>query len=154
MSNKEWGNITWKLFHSLAAQVNEAKFSEVRDKLINIIINTCNNLPCPFCKEHASNKVIKRAYINNIKTKAHYIDFLRQLHNIVNIKLYKKTYSMEEIKDMYNNTNLGMIIKEFIRIYSIQYHNMRFISDSMHRNEYVKNLIKELNSIKYAIGET
>lgn len=151
MSNKEWGNITWKLLHSLAAQVNEDKFPEVRDKLINIIINTCKNLPCPYCKDHATNKVIKRAYINNIKTKAHYIEFLRQLHNIVNIKLGKKIYSREEIKDMYNNTNLGIIIKDFIRIYSIQYHNIRLIADNMHKQQFVKNLIQELNSIKYAI---
>ena len=30
MSSKEWGNITWKLFHTLAEQINESKFQEVR----------------------------------------------------------------------------------------------------------------------------
>lgn len=151
MSNKEWGNITWKLFHSLATQINEEKFPEVSDKLINIIIKTCSNLPCPFCSDHASNHVLKKANIKNIKTKIHFIEFLRQLHNIVNIKLQKKTYTMEEIKNMYSNENLGQIINEFIRIYSIQYHNMRLMTNAMHRKLFLKDLIKDLNDIKYAI---
>jgi hypothetical protein len=150
MSNKEWGNITWKLFHSLAAQIKEDKFDEVKNELINIIIKTCKNLPCPFCSEHASNKVLKRAYTQNIKTKLHFIEFLRQLHNIVNLKLQKKTYSMEEINAMYVTENLGTIIPEFFRIYSIQYHNMRLMTNSMHRKIFLKELINDLNSIKYA----
>ena len=154
MSNKEWGNITWKLFHSLAEQINETEFMNVRNKLIHIIINTCHHLPCPFCSEHASNHVLKRAYLNNIKTKAHFIEFLRQLHNIVNIKLKKKTFTREEIKNMYINVNLGATIPEFFRIYSIQYHNMRLMTHSMQRQLFLKDLIGELNSIKYAVGES
>ena len=154
MSNKEWGNITWKLFHSLAAQINEEKFPEVRDKLINIIVKTCKNLPCPFCADHASNHVLKRAYINNIKTKKHLIEFLRQLHNIVNIKLQKRQLSMTEINDMYTNENLRNTIREFMRLYSIQYHNMRLMSHNMHRQQFLKDLIIDLNSVKYAVGET
>jgi len=154
MSNKEWGNITWKLFHTLAAQINEEKFPEVRAKLINIVIRTCKNLPCPFCADHASNHVLKRCYINNIKTKAHFIEFLRQLHNIVNIKLQKKTFTMNEINDMYTSVNLRSTIHEFIRLYSVQYHNMRLMVNNMHRRQFLKDLIQELNIIKYAVVET
>jgi hypothetical protein len=151
MSNKEWGNITWSLFHNLAARVKEDKFSEVKDKLINIVISTCNNLPCPICMEHASNHILKRAYIGNIKTKEHFIEFLRQMHNIVNIKLHKKNYTIEEIKDMYLNENLGSIINNFFRIYSIQYHNMRLMANSMNRKIFLKKFANNLNEIKYAI---
>ena len=154
MSNKVWGNITWKLFHSLSMQIDETEFSNVKNTLINIIINTCHNLPCPFCADHASNHVLKRAYINNIKTKAHFIEFLRQLHNIVNIKLQKRQLSMTEINDMYTNENLRNTIYEFMRLYSIQYHNMRLMSHNMHRQQFLKDLIVDLNSVKYAVGET
>ena len=151
MSNKVWGNITWKLFHSLSMQIDEKEFSNVKNTLINIIINTCYNLPCPFCSDHASNHVLKRAYIKNIKTKEHFVEFLRQLHNIVNIKLNKKIFTIEELNTIYIDINLGNIIQEFIKIYSIQYHNMRLMAHNMQRQLFLKQLIKDLNSIKYAL---
>ena len=153
MSTKEWGNITWKFFHTLAAQIKEDKFSEIRDKLIDIVIQTCSHLPCPDCTDHASNKVLKRAYIKNIKTKTHFIEFLRQLHNIVNIKLYKKTYTMEEIKNMYTDVNLYVTTNQFLKIYSKQHYNIRLITHNMHRQKFIQLLIDNLNSIKYAMED-
>ena len=152
MSTKEWGNITWKLFHTLVAQIKEEHFDKVKNKLVNIVINTCKNLPCPFCAEHASNKVLKRAYIQNIKTKEHFIEFIRQLHNIVNIKLMKKVYSINEVNNMYKNENLGIIINEFFKIYSIQYHNMRLMTNSMYRKIFLNDLMNDLHSIRYAFN--
>ena len=126
MSTKEWGNITWKFFHTLAEQINESKFPEVRDKLVNIVTTTCEHLPCPDCSEHAT-RILKKAYIKNIRTKKHFIEFLRQFHNIVNIKLSKKTYNNEEIKDMYNKNNLTQIIYQLISIYSKPTNNSKMM---------------------------
>ena len=149
MSTKEWGNITWKLFHTLAAQIDEDKFSEVREKLINIVIETCNHLPCPDCSDDASNKILKRASIKNIRTKIHFIEFLRQMHNIVNIKLFKKTFTMEEIKDMYNDVNLGATIQQFIYIYSKPTASPRLMAHNMHKKQFIKSFLLKLNEIRY-----
>ena len=151
MSTQEWGNITWKLFHTLAEQVNESKFPEIKDKFINIIIDTCHHLPCPDCTEHATT-IIKKAYIKNIKTKKHIIEFLRQLHNIVNIKLHKKTYTSEEIQNIYKQNDLGIIINQFINIYSRQNSSQRMITYNLHKKLFIKNLLQNLNDIKYAVG--
>ena len=149
MSSKQWGNITWKFFHTLAEKVNETIFPEVREIMIKIIVNTCSNLPCPQCKEHATN-VIKQSYINNIKTKKHYIEFLRQFHNIVNIKLNKKTYSIEEIKDMYINENMYNILLEFKFFYSKTNMAERMIADNFNKKLFLVTLYNDLNTIKYA----
>ena len=151
MSAQEWGNITWKFFHTLAIQINDEQFSEVRDKVINIIITTCNNLPCPYCKDHASNILDKKCYIKNIKTKEHFVEFLRQLHNIVNIKLGKKIFTLEEINDMYINNNIYIIVKQFIAIYSKPSGSPRLMSHTKNKSAYIKTLILNLNSIKYAL---
>ena len=153
MSTKEWGNITWKFFHTLAEQINESKFPEVRDELISIITGICQHLPCPDCTEHATN-ILKKAYTKNIRTKKHFVEFLRQLHNIVNIKLHKKTYTNEEIKIMYKQNNLGQIINQLINIYSRPNHSPRMMTHNLHKNLFLITLVVNLNSIKYAVGET
>ena len=97
MPTDKWGNATWLLFHTLAAQIDESKFEKNKNLLIEIITTTCAHLPCPTCTKDASN-IIKRGNLHNIKTKSDFVEFLRQFHNIVNIKLHKKSYSAEEIK--------------------------------------------------------
>ena len=151
MSIKEWGNITWRFFHTLAQHIDENKFAEVRSIAIEIVISTCKNLPCPDCTEHASHILLKKAYIKNIKTKHHFIEFLRQFHNIVNIKLYKKSVSKEELKDKYSDTNLNIVIRQFIKVFSIQTHNMRLMNENFQRNLYLQRLTQNLNKIKYAL---
>ena len=87
-SIQDWGKHTWIFIHTLAAKIAANHFSKVKNKIISLILNICKNLPCPACSQHAD-IVLKQAYITNISTKSHLIEFLRQFHNIVNIKLHK-----------------------------------------------------------------
>ena len=93
MNSKIWGTITWLFFHTLAEKIHENKFEKVKVDVINIIILVCNNLPCPDCSNHAT-EVLKKAYISNIQSKKHLIEFLRQFHNIVNIKIGKQEFTI------------------------------------------------------------
>lgn len=150
MSSQEWGNITWKFFHTLADKIDESQFYIVKDRVIDIIVSTCGNLPCPDCSEHAT-KILKKSYIRNIRTKEHLIEFIRQLHNIINIKLSKKTYSSEEIKDMYINVNIYATVKELIHIYSKKTSAPKMMSHNLHKNIFMRTLTSKLNNIKHAI---
>ena len=104
MSSKIWGTYTWIFFHTLAEKIKEEHFESNRKDFINIIIKTCNHLPCPDCSEHATS-TLKKANLENIKTKKHFIEFLRQFHNIVNIKINKKEMSEESIINLYMDNN-------------------------------------------------
>ena len=50
-SKKEWGNICWFLFHTLAYKLNNDAHI---GKLLEQILSICNNLPCEDCASHAT----------------------------------------------------------------------------------------------------
>ena len=63
MSQKEWGNITWLLFHSLAEKIDDNSFSIVKDQLIYFIKYTCeNSIPCPIQSESCNRNIKKWKY--------------------------------------------------------------------------------------------
>ena len=76
------------------------------------------------------------------------IEFLRQFHNIVNIKLHKKNVTETEINNIYKNTNLYNTIREFIRIYNITYHNLKLNKSDYHKKNFINNFITKINKIQ------
>ena len=142
----EWGNITWALFHTLAVQIDKDKFLQVKDKLIMIITKTCQHLPCPVCSKDAT-EILKKANINNIHTKDDLIEFLRQFHNIVNVKLKKKTMDKQKLENMYKKNNLAEIIQLFIKIYKTSYGNMKLMMHNFHKEQFIKQLQPQLINI-------
>jgi hypothetical protein len=146
MTTKEWGNLTWKLFHTLAAQIRDQDFFRVKDQLIDIVISTCHHLPCPTCTKDAIS-ITTHAKIHDIQTKQDFIEFVRQLHNVVNIKLNKKTYSQSEIKDMYNKIHLANLMTSFIKTYNKTYGNMKMMTHNYHKQKYIAVLIPKLKHV-------
>jgi len=140
MSQKQWGNITWILFHSLAESVNPECFNQAKPLILNFINNTCINLPCPICSQHAKS-TLSKAYLNQIHTKADLIEFLRQFHNIVNIETDKPTVSKEQMIKMYKGAKLGEIIKAFVKVYTVSYGNFNVAAmiRSNDRGIFIKN---------------
>ena len=146
MSINVWGPLTWKLFHTLAEKVDETKFFENKDKLVKVIIDICKHLPCPECSKDAVN-ILDKAYIKNIKTKKHFIEFIRQFHNIVNIKLHKKMYSITESDDMYKDVNLTILLKDFFNIFFIKQYNTKLMTHNTQRHLFKRPLYKQLSEI-------
>jgi hypothetical protein len=140
MTTKEWGNLTWKLFHTLAAQIQEQDFFRVKDQLIDVVITTCHHLPCPTCTKDAMS-ITKQAKIQDIQTKEDFIEFVRQLHNVVNIKLNKKIYSQDEIKNMYNTIHLDKLMTSFIIVYNKTYGNMKMMTHNYHKQQFITLLV-------------
>jgi hypothetical protein len=146
MSNTQWGNITWNFLHTFAIQINEKKFHKIRNIAIDLVVLICNNLPCPICRTDATN-IINKAYLNNIQTKTHFVEFICQLHNIVNIKLEKTSVNRDEFSDKYKKMNLINIINEFIRIYSVSYHNLRLLNNDYKQQQFIITFKSKLNEI-------
>ena len=150
MNSKYWGTITWIFFHTFAEKIKDEEFENNKALFINIIINTCNHLPCPECSEHAS-KVLKQAYLNNIKIKKNFVEFLRQFHNIVNIKTNKKEFTREEIKDLYNNNNLSLVLINLIRTYKSIKTSERLMMYNFYRDKFLTQLYNDIQKIKHLI---
>lgn len=150
MNSQYWGTITWIFFHTFAEKIKEEHFENNKELFINIIINTCNHLPCPECSDHAT-KVLNQAYLSNIKTKKHFIEFLRQFHNIVNIKTNKKELTSEEIMDLYKNNNLSLILINLIRTYKSIKTSDRLMMYNFYRDKFLIQLNNDIQKIKHLI---
>ena len=146
MSNKEWGNATWILFHTLAQQIREDAFIKEKDKLISFITRTCAHLPCPVCAGDAT-RTVSRAYISKIQTKQDFIEFLRQFHNIVNTKLHKPTMSAEDVDKKYKRARLDLVIQNFLKVLTVSYGNMRMLIHSYQRQHYFRTQKEYLDSL-------
>ena len=148
MSQTFWGPITWMIFHSIAEKIQEDKFMNVKELFITFIKETCYNLPCPVCSSHAL-EILKQANIAAIHTKAEMIEFLRQFHNIVNLKLEKQIVDKSFVITYYKNVNLNAIIQHFIKVYSHKYGNyeIKAFQRANERHLYLKGAINKLNTI-------
>ena len=142
MSQKQWGNITWILFHTLAEKIKDDEFNNVKPIFINFIKDTCINLPCPICANHATENISK-SRINYISKKSDMIEFLRQFHNIVNKKINKPIQEKEIVLQRYKMANLINIIRKFNVIYSIKYGN--FEVNAFHRSNMRQMYLKRAN---------
>ena len=142
-----WGNFTWKFFQTSAEKVDPDKFLNIREYLINIVLDTCYYLPCPDCSEHAV-KVLKKAYLQKIQNKDDFKQFLRQFHNIINIKLEKKCVSKEELDNMYRNENLNILLNQLVNSYLIIRTSERMMNYNFHKKNYLKKLVNNFNTLK------
>jgi len=148
MSQKEWGNITWFLFHTLAEKVHPERFNEIKPTIILFIQETCRNLPCPICSNHAQ-KNLRTARIDLIHTKADLIEFLRQFHNLVNIHTGKETVSKEFVITKYKTANTAAMINRFLQVFSHKYGNFEINSflRANERHRFVKQATGQLKLI-------
>ena len=132
-----WGPSTWLFMHTLAAKLKESSFNIIGPQLIRILIQICNNLPCPECSQHAK-LFWSKVNINNLKNKSDLINILFVFHNVVNKKKNYKSFNYENLK--YYET------KNVIETYNIFYKNfntrgnMSLINESFHRNMMLTSL--------------
>ena len=130
---QEWGNATWFLFHTLAYKLKDQE-SEHAPVLLNIFIGICNNLPCPDCRQDASN-MLKTANTNLVKTKYDLIRFMWQFHNFVNRKLDKKETTIEEHDVKYEKAITHQIVNNYVRQMSKNANNRYAMLDAFRRKE-------------------
>ena len=86
-----WSIPTWCFFHTLAEKINENFLIQNKVRVIQIIKSICGNLPCPYCREHAS-KHCRSLTPDVIKNKQDLINYLFQFHNTVNSRLHKPLF--------------------------------------------------------------
>ena len=142
MSKSEWGNITWILFHSLIEQLKEDSPNKIIKETFLNIKQICNNLPCPYCRDHAMSYLNKyKKY--NFDTKDKLKIFFYTFHNTVNVKLKKKVLEIN-ILDKYKNVNLNNILNSFKYIY-LKRQQTKMLLYNFHRKMAVE---KFLNFIK------
>lgn len=130
-----WGIPTWMFFHTLLAKINPDKYDIIKIELLQYITSICNILPCPTCREHASN-YIKKIKIQQLPTLDSFKRMIFDFHNHVNVRLKKKIYTYDYLS-VYDHLNFTVIFNAFVKEFTKSFHDTRYISDIMFRQRKV-----------------
>ena len=137
MSPSYWGPSTWIFIHTLAAKIKEPSFPVIGQNLILILIQICNNLPCPECSQHAKQFWSKVKTVN-IKSKSDLINLLFVFHNMVNKRKQIRPFKYENLQ-YYETRNIIETYNTFARNFNTR-GNMNLINESFHRNMMLSSL--------------
>ena len=137
MSPSSWGPSTWIFMHTLAAKIKDSSFPLIGPNLILLLIQICNNLPCPECAQHAK-QFWSKVKTGNIKTKTDLINLLYVFHNSVN-KIKQNRYFKYESLAIYETKNLIETYNNFSKNFNTR-GNMNLINESFHRNIMLSSL--------------
>ena len=141
-----WGNTTWYLFHTLAHNIKETKFSSVKSDLIYVVKSVCSNLPCPECSDEAVVR-LNRVDFDKIHSKEQFKLLLFNFHNQVNIKLGKPIYLINELDEKYATANIRVICDNFFKIYSRNTNIPQMMSHSFRRQNTLSKIRIALDKI-------
>lgn len=137
MSPSYWGPSTWIFMHTLAAKIKETSFPVIGPNLILILIQICNNLPCPECSQHAK-QFWSKVKTANIKSKSDLINLLFVFHNMVNKRKQLRPFKYENLQ-YYETRNVVETYNTFARNFNTR-GNMNLINESFHRNMMLSSL--------------
>jgi len=137
MSPSTWGPSTWIFMHTLAEKIKESSFPLIGPKLILVLIQICNNLPCPECAQHAK-EFWRKVKVSNIKTKQDLINLLFVFHNTVNKRRKIFPFKFDSLR-IYKIKNIIDTYNQFSRNFNTR-GNMNLINESFHRNMMLSSL--------------
>ena len=135
MAPAQWGPPTWALLHTLSEKIKESSYGIMGKNLILIIIQICNNLPCPTCAQHAK-EFWSKVNINNLKTKTDLINLLYVFHNMVNKRNNSPAFKHSDLQ-IYKTKQLIPIFNNFSKNFTTR-GNMKLLNESFHRNIMLK----------------
>ena len=137
MSPSTWGPPTWLFMHTLAEKIKESSFPLIGPHLILILMQICNNLPCPDCSVHAK-QFWARVKTANIANKTDLINLLFVFHNMVNKRKRTPPFKYESLV-YYQSKNVIETYNLFAKNFNTR-GNMNLINESFHRNMMLTSL--------------
>lgn len=148
MSKQIWGNSCWYLFHTLAEKLKPEYESEVQHILYHLK-QVSFNLPCPDCASHAT-ETLQRAKLENVKTRDNLKIFLLEFHNMVNKRLNKPIFHIDECNRLYSSANTVNIVNNFISVMkSNQISSERTMMHTISRHLCVDSIAKYIKQNGY-----
>lgn len=137
MSPSYWGPTTWIFIHTLAAKIKENSFPVIGSALILVLMQICNNLPCPECTQHAM-QFWSKVKTANIKTKDDLVGLLFVFHNMVNKRKKLPSFKYDNLQ-YYKTRNVVETYNSFSRNFNTR-GNMNLINESFRRNMMLASL--------------
>ncbi len=148
MKKKDWGNATWYLFHTSAQKIKPEYASVELPILFNHIESICNNLPCPDCRNHAREIVLKANKRQVTASKENLINYLWSFHNSVNQRTGKPFYPKQSL-DIYNRAITPNVVNHFIYVMRQSANSVGLMTNTVQRKMYIANFIDYINNNKH-----
>lgn len=103
MDPKIWGPHAWFFLHTVTFSYSDNPTQTDRYEMKSFFNNFSNIIPCIVCKSHFKQNMEKYPIENFLDSRDDLVNWLINLHNIVNIKLGKPIYNNLEIINQYNS---------------------------------------------------
>ena len=139
---KEWGPICWIFLHTIVEKLKENHFNSKKEILFELIENICHNIPCPVCTKHAIS-YLKLKKIRKCNTRSDLRLYMFTFHNIVNKRLNKQIYKIEDL-EKYKRCKFIELIKRFTLVFKKQYLFTK-VMDGWKRQKISDNINKKIN---------
>ena len=136
-----WGEPTWFLFHVLAQKVKESSFPIIRKELIDVIVQICNNLPCPDCANHAT-QYMRNVNFELIRTKQDLMQLLYEFHNSVNTRKGLPLFPYADLEPKYSRAITVAILQHFMAHFDKKSYSARISTNNFHKSRSITFLKK------------
>lgn len=143
MKKSIWGPLFWKTLHCMIIHINDSLFQSEKQILWENIKGIINIIPCPYCKQHATN-YIKKVNHNSFKNKESMIKYIHNLHNEVNERLKKPIMDYETHLTLYKNMNVRDVFIEFLEKNLRDKNSVKMMLHSFHTKRFIHKLNKYL----------
>jgi hypothetical protein len=111
---KPWGKITWYFIHTFCERINENFFINNRENVLNILSGVCIMIPCPTCRQHASQHLKKYPLIRMVRNKEELKAYFFRFHNQATLNGNPHARPADEsVMEMYKRANFKKIIEAF-----------------------------------------
>lgn len=102
-----WGSHCWKFMHYLTMAYPDNPDDNDKKNINNFFLAIANVIPCEKCRVHFALN-LKNNPLNDkvLESKYNLINWLNDIHNEVNIRTGKKTFTYEEILTEYANKEI------------------------------------------------
>ena len=134
-----WGRYTWILLHTMAEQIKEERFLQLRNEIMHIIYTICTNLPCPMCADHAK-EYLSRSNLMNAQSKEELKYELFKFHNTVNLRKQYPQFTIDQLNSLYSKSIPRVTIQNFLVQFNNKSKSMKLLADELHRQNITQNL--------------
>lgn len=119
-SMRSWGPSAWTFLHTSSYAYSIEPTQEDRMNMYMFLYYFARVLPCKRCSDdfklYLDKKLAERTASSILDSRKNMVRFVIDAHNAVNIKLGKRTYSYEEVDELYTTgkTSYMLIILSLI----------------------------------------
>lgn len=105
-----WGPCAWNTLHVIAHTFPVTPTPEERHRVYDFLYLFALHLPCPSCSRHFL-ELLKRTLPNPnadaLKNRYTLVEYMNNVHNEVNVRLGKRTFTLEEHYKVYNRSSVN-----------------------------------------------